>query len=228
MKRRQHVALVEKKRRRFSQPTPMRRPMAAMNERKVADIDTATYQVNTTGTFTLLAVPVLGSDFTQRIGRKITLRTVYIKGRVVTEASTAGPALIAASQHCRMIVFVDMQPNGAAPAVTDLLVSATPASQLNLNNRDRFKIIRDKEFVLDPYIVSFTATTAYASAPNQVKFCKVFKKINVETIFNATNGGTIADITSGALYMFWIGSNAAGTNTDSNFIGSTRVRYNDS
>lgn len=196
-------------------------------ERKVQDLDTTTYQVNTTGVFVLLALPTVGADFNQRVGRKVTQRTVYVKGRVQSEPSgIIGQTGAVAAQHCRMVIFADLQPNGAAPAVTDLLVSATPASQLNLNNRDRFKVYCDKEYVLDPYLLSSTATQSYASTTNQVKYVKKFKRINLETIFS-TSTGAIADITSGALYMFWIGSAVAGANVDANFIGSTRVRYTD-
>lgn len=193
-------------------------------ERKVNDIDTATYQVNTTGTFTLLALPTVGADFNQRVGRKIMLRTVYIKGRVQCENAGSLSPTATTSQQCRMIIFADLQPNGAAPAVTDLLVSATPASQLNLNNRDRFKIYCDKEFYLDPFLIPAAGTSMYLNRSGQV--LKKFKKIQLETIFS-TSTGSISDITSGALYMFWIGSAPAGANTDANFIGSTRVRYTD-
>lgn len=197
-------------------------------ERKVNDIPVATYQVNTTGSITLLANPQLGSDFNNRIGRKIMLKSVYIRGYVVSEASANGPAVaFNNAQQCRFILFCDMQPNGAAPAVTDLLNTANPASHLNLNNRDRFKIYSDKEFVLDPYFLVTTATQASAAMTNQVKTFKKFKKLNLEVIYNSTNGGTIADINSGALYMLWIGSQAAGTNTDANAVLSTRVRYLD-
>jgi len=196
-------------------------------ERKVNDIGTATYQINTTGSITLLANPALGSDFNNRIGRKVVLKSVYIKGKIQTENSLATTAGDTVAQQGRFIIFCDMQPNGAAPAVTDLLVAALPSSQLNLNNRDRFKIYSDKEYVFDPYHVNITATTAYASTGRQIYNVKKYKKLNLEMIFNATNGGTIADINSGALYMLWIGDVAAGANTDLNAIVSTRVRYAD-
>lgn len=194
-------------------------------ERKVNDIDTATYQVNTTGSFTLLCLPTVGADFNNRVGRKITLKSVYIKGMVLNEQSVTPSAGANGPQHLRMVIFYDCQPNGAAPAVTDLLNSATPASQLNLNNRDRFKILADKEYVMDPTVYSVTATQSVAAFSNQAKYVKKYKKLNLETIFSTSTGG-IADITSGALFMFWIGSRAAGAG-DANFIGSTRVRYAD-
>lgn len=191
-------------------------------ELKVNDIDTTTYNVSTTGSFTILANPQLGSDMNGRIGRKVTLRSFYIKGRIQIENAGALTVSVAPAQQCRMIVFQDMQPNGATPAVTDLLVSATPASHLNLNGRDRFKIYCDKEFVFDPML-----TTATLSNFNRtVGMVRKYKKINMDMVFTGS-AGTIADIASGALYMFWIGSQAAAANTDCNFIGATRVRYSD-
>ena len=126
-----------------------------------------------------------------------------------------------------MIIFIDLQPNGAAPAVTDLLNEALPSSQLNPNNRDRFLIVKDKTFYFDPVINQTTASQAQAAFNRTGYDIKVYKKCNLETIFNGTNGGSIADITSGAIYMMWIGSTAAGANTDVNAIVSTRCRYID-
>lgn len=197
-------------------------------EKKAFDIGVATYNANSTGSFTALAVPVLGSDFTNRIGRKICLKSMYLRGNVCLENAHDGDVNVATnSQMARMIIFVDLQPTPATALVaTDLLVSAHPASQLNLNNRDRFRIICDKQWCFDPYWTSNVASTAYAGFNSTMKPIKKFKKLNIETVFNGTNGGTIADINSGALYMFWIGETGAGAN-DVNAILSTRVRYTD-
>lgn len=206
-----------------------RRIFGSLSESKVSDNSTATYQINTTGSFTLLHIPQLGSDFNARIGRKTFMKSLYIRGRVTTEATTGASIaadINAGPQHFRMIIFVDLQPNGATPGVTDLLVEALPSSQLNLNNRDRFKVIKDKNWYVDPIVTNATPKTFSAFNKTGDVF-KTYKKLGQEVIFNATNGGTIADITSGALYMFWIGNQAAGTQTDGNAIVSTRVRYTD-
>lgn len=196
------------------------------NERKVSDLAVTTYQVNQGGTFTLLHAPVPGTDYTQRIGRRTVPKSVYIRGHVVLEqAFNLAAATTTFAGQARMILFIDYQPNAATPAVLDLLVSATPESQLQLNNRDRFKILKDKLFEFDPIIVVGAGTevefnrTAYP--------LKCYKKLNMETIFNAGTAGTIADITSGALYLFWIGSWAAGASSDGVAVVSTRVRFLD-
>lgn len=196
-------------------------------ESKVSDIDTTTINISTTGSFTLLHVPVPGSDMTQRIGRKTWIKNTYIRGRVQTEAAgqTAATTIQTTAHHARLIVFVDKQPNGATPAVTDLLKEALPESQLNLNNRDRFSILRDQCYVFDPY--ANNSGVGGSSESNQVALVKEFVKVKQECIFNSNTDGDIDNINSGALFMFWIGSGTAGTNTDDNAIVSVRTRYLD-
>lgn len=188
--------------------------LRSTGEKKVIDTSVNTYQVNTTGSFTLLNGCVQGSDYDDRIGRKIVMRSVFIRGMVASEQSinmaTVG-AGGSTSQCARMIVFLDNQPNGAAPAVTDLLNSASPFSQLNLNNRDRFRVLADETFAFGPMKI-FGTTAGFAD--NQSELVERFIRLRHETIYNAGNAGTIGDINSGALYMFWIGDQIAGTVND--------------
>ena len=58
-------------------------------ERKVNDIDTTQYQVNNTGSITLLANPAVGAGFNNRIGRKITLKSLFIRGWVSIQNAVA-------------------------------------------------------------------------------------------------------------------------------------------
>lgn len=208
-------------------PAPVAaRPRARAGELKAIDNDAANYQVNTTGTFTLLNGCVQGTDFDERVGRKILCSSVYIRGSVVLEnANDLSAGVTAGAQQCRMILFVDMQPNAATPATTDLLKEASPTSQLNLNNRDRFRVLKDKTFFMDPLIT--TAANA-SNAFNRTGYnVKVFRRLNIETIYNSGNVGNIGDISSNAIYMFWIGTAVAGTDTDSNAKVSTRLRFTD-
>ena len=59
----------------------------SVGEKKFYDIATAQYGVNTNGSITLLCYPVLGSDYNQRIGRKIIMKSIYIRGLCGAEAS---------------------------------------------------------------------------------------------------------------------------------------------
>lgn len=198
-------------------------------ELKAADTGVTTYQVNTTGTITLLAVPTLGTDYTNRIGRRITLKKLYIRGHVNAEnaenAVTVG-GVETLAQQARMIIVVDRQPNAAVFSITDLLVSARAEAQLNLNNRDRFKVIYDRVFQIPNSIKAAQAAPSLVGNFGGMFKVKCFKKLNLPVQFNSTNGGTIADITSNALYMVWVGTNAAAA-TDVNATVSTRVRFSD-
>lgn len=199
------------------------RSQASNVELKVSDIQVTTYPANLTGSFTLLHIPTLGSDYTNRIGRKTIVKSLYIRGYLaIQQALTPASSFSFGAQEARMIIFWDMQPNGAAPGATDLLNTAQPASQLNLNNRDRFRIIKDKTYTFDPWV---TGTLPQIAMNHTISTMKCFKKLNGEVIFNGTNGGTIADINSGALYMFWIGSNAGAFGVSA--VLSTRVRFDD-
>lgn len=194
-------------------------------ERKVFDVTTGTIDVLTLGSIVELCIPQLGSDFTQRIGRKILMKSLYLRYMVgvkeafnMTVGSTIAPGL------CRLIVFVDYQPNGAVPTVTDLLAGTSPLAQLNLNNRDRFKILRDITHTFDAFqLLAANASPAWCKT---ITCNEVYKKINVECIFNATSGGTVADINSGALYTLFISTNPGG-GTHYQYSMTSRVRYTD-
>lgn len=196
-------------------------------EQKVSDVSPASISVDTGGVFTLLHAPQPGTDMTNRIGRKTCPRSIQIRAQVNVTPAATGTPVVCAAQTARWILFVDFQPSGAAPAVTDLLTAASPFAHINLNNRDRFKILRDKIFPMGPVFFSDTATQSYITGENMCKSFKLFKRLQgIETIFNTGSAGTIADISSGALFSLWIGSVAAGTN-DCVAVQTSRVRFDD-
>ena len=195
-------------------------------EQKVIDTAATSYNVNTSGVFLSLNIVNIGADMTQRIGRKICLTSVYIRGFVnIANAKTQPPTVSeVAAQHVRFMLLWDMQPNGAFPTVTDVLATSSTNSPLNLNNRDRFKILADRQYVLDAFL--FDTATSKASACNNIKPFKLYKKLNHETIYNGSTGA-VADITSGNLLAFWLGSDPSALNGPVDFNGSYRVRFID-
>ncbi|AJD07551.1 capsid protein [Sewage-associated circular DNA virus-29] len=182
--------------------------------------------VSTTPVAYLLHNPAQGADYNQRIGRKTVVKSIYIRGRMFVEPVGLTP--LPADQWCpgqqaRLIVFIDYQPNGATPALTDLLNSADPASQLNADNRDRFKVVKDKVFTFGPVCVS---NSDLVSSERSYQDFKFFKKLNLECINNSTSTNAIADIQSGALFAYFIGTNVAGS-TDLVSVWTSRTRYED-
>jgi len=126
-------------------------------ERKVIDVAPGTLVADTTGTITALNLVATGTDFTNRIGRKILMRSIYIRYRVNNFDNSS------VNNCSRVILVSDMQTNGALPAITDVLDTIHAESQVNLNNRDRFRIIWDKIHAIGQF--DTTATQAIAGSP---------------------------------------------------------------
>lgn len=137
-----------------------------------------------------------GTDYTNRISRKVHVTSIQLRGQI-----TIGTA--ATSTMVRFMVVYDYQPNGAVPAITDILDTATSSTQpiaapMNLNNRDRFRVVIDKIRKVD---------TLQSS---RIPF-NFYKNCNYETVYNAAGAG-VATVTSGALWFFAVSAiNAVGT-----------------
>lgn len=181
-------------------------------EKKTIDVDPNTIEITTTPSITLLNGVATGSDFTDRVGRKINLHSWSIRGFLSPTDSLVDTANI------RMMVVLDLQTNGAAPAITDILKSSSPSAQLNLNNRDCFRVLMDKMIVSGPLTAAFVGTPITTPI-------KKYRKIRQEMIFTGTLS-TVASISSGAIWLVMLGNNSAGAGR--NFVWSSRVRFTDS
>jgi len=168
----------------------------------------------TAGTVTLLNGVATGTDFTNRIGRKVCWKSILMNGVLTPTDATSNVSL------ARIMLVWDSQPNGALPAITDVLNAAVPTAPMNLNNRDRFRVLLDKRFVLGPY--NTTATQSVAS--NIIREHHMYKKINLETIFDGTTNA-IGDIQSGSLFLLTIGNQTSPEGA--NWTASIRLRFTD-
>ena len=162
----------------------------------------------TPGATFLLNGLVPGSLANQRIGRKISIKSLYVRATVQLASTSVRGGNI------RMIIFYDKQANATAPAVTELLVDDSFWSPNNLSTRDRFVVLCDHVF---------------DHIGTQDKFSDsavIYKKLNLETMFNAGTAGTIADITSGSIYIMFAQSGTIGTaNPTASWY--SRIRYTD-
>lgn len=193
----------------------LRRAVQSLEEKKVVDTATAVYACSTTGTVTALNLAAQGTDYTQRVGRKTTNVAVQLEGYIQPEDTT--------TNNCksRVLLIYDGQPNGALATIADIFTAATANAFMNLNNRDRFRVLADVNCALGG--ISSTATQSYAQSPS-VHNVSIYRKINLDTIWNNTTG-VIASVGTGALLLVTIGDQAAGVAT--NFVGAARVRFVD-
>lgn len=144
---------------------------------------------------TLINAVAEGSDFTQRIGRKVTWSNFTLRWQVRVNPATPTPS------NLRCMVVYDRQPNGALATFGDILnVSGSTVidetSLQNLNNRDRFWTLMDKVVSVSP------------QGP-EIQFRKKFKRLFTDTQYKGT-GATIADISSGAFYLLFIPDGISG------------------
>lgn len=186
-----------------------------MNEKKTIDIDSTSSNITSTAAVTLISGVATGTDFTDRIGRKIILNSLYVRAYLRPEDDGC------ANNTVRLAIVYDMQTNGAAPAYTDIFKQATTTAQLNLNNRDRFKILYDKLFALGA--VQTTATQAFSNGHNQFSF-KKYIKLRHEMIFSGTTAA-VGSIQTGAMWIVWLGENAAGNGATLGW--TSRIRFSD-
>lgn len=192
-----------------------KKALLGLIEKKVIDTAEAAYACNTTGSVTLVNGCAQGTDFTNRVGRKYTNLSVQMQGKIHPVDTTTG------STKCRVMLVFDTQPNGALPSITDVLTASTSNSFMNLNNRDRFKVLCDHNVVVGA--VSDVATQAFAMSPT-VHNVSFYKKISLETINDGTSAA-IGDIQSGSIFLLTIGDQGAGLGAS--FVGAIRVRFAD-
>lgn len=183
--------------------------------------------VTATNSFALAAgitIPInlmaQGTDINQRVGRKVCMKSVYINMNFFPTNVISANAAQGVFGKCALIY--DSQPNGgaSAAAVTDIYATADPNSPLNLNNRDRFKVIWTKLWTVSSY--NFDATPKIIAGAPQNCFRNGYRKLRHDVIFNGT-GATIGNIATGSLLLVVLCDN----NNNAMYDYYTRVRYSD-
>lgn len=149
-----------------------------------------------------------GSTASTRIGRKVTIKSIYIRWNYNLLPTSVGGA------NARILVVYDRQANAAVPPITEILDTDNFISQNNLANRDRFVTIFDQ--ILD--CVSVAGEYMCAGT--------LYKSLNLDVAFNAGTAGTIGDITSGSIYMF-VAQQGGITIAAPNIDAQVRIRYTD-
>lgn len=174
-------------------------------------VDTsATLAVDTASSVQLLNGIARGDDISERNGRQVVMKALEFKG--VTYATTG----TGVDQIHRILIVYDHQANAAAPTAANILASNAYLSPANLEYRQRFQILADK-------LVYINASAEAATG----KLVNLNKRMNLPVTFNSGDAGTIADITTGSLYLLVLGSVAAGA-TAGSITFTARVRYQDS
>lgn len=162
-----------------------------------------------------LFAPTVGAGLNQRIGRQCKVFKVKVHGHFnvpvqAAQGTADAPCVI------RAMLVQDMQTNSAQMTGAQLMqdTSASAACTLqtfqNPNNFGRFKVLKEKWFTVRDMNLVGSPTAADVVQQGTIIPFKMARKFKFPTLvhFNATNGGTVADIVDNSFHLV-IGTSSA-------------------
>lgn len=196
--------------------------------------------LNTTADIRCVNVLGVGTGDYQRSGTRIEMKSARLTGQLVTAAGSGAPCSI---DYCRVMLVYDRSPTGVLPALTDILqdqdtsgtASTDALSGMNLTNRDRFAMLIDRRFETPQCTVTSSVISGviYPTAPcpdNQVftfdEF-RILKSLEARYLNTASSPPSIADLTTGALYLISVSLVTAAGAEPFALNWNLRLRYTD-
>lgn len=154
-----------------------------------------------------LFAPTVGAALNQRIGRKVKVLKIKIQGTIQTPVQAAQAAADAATS-VRIVLVMDQQTNAAQMTGAQLFQTADSATAglstfQNPNNFGRFRVLKQKRLTLQNPNMTGSPTTAdvvQGSLKVNWKMNVVFSQ-PITVNFNATNGGTVADVIDNSFHV---------------------------
>lgn len=183
----------------------------------------------------LLDMPIEGSSFYNRIARRTRGVALRIRGNIWPSLTNAATP----TQYCRIIIVYDRQPNGALPSLQAVLgdypnggtINTSIMSGINPDNRDRFMVLRDRQFMLPAVGANGVAPTTTSpqfltdiggNKESRLQFDEYIKLNGLETQYKASTGGGIGDISTGSYLIIAMASSSLAS---SPWVLSYQCRY---
>jgi hypothetical protein len=139
------------------------------------------------GTLLLMNALTIGDAVSNRDGSRIVTKEIGFRAKFLNTSTTARPLV-------RMVVVQVKAPNGVAPSTDEILADAgsnvSALSPHNYYEKDRFIFLKDETIVLN-----------YAGQVDSAKMMEFKSNKPIKVTYNSTNGGTIADIETNAVYV---------------------------
>lgn len=190
---------------------------------EVKTIDTATGGMNFDANSAVASCMILlntcatGAAPTQRIGKRIHMKSIAIRGTIAVSTATL-------LERIALLLIYIRTPNQAAtlPAVNTILATQSATALSNRDNASKFKIIRRWDYVL-----SGNSTTP-ATGKENIHIDKFISLKNLTSSWtNASTNGTIGEFEEGALILLSVGNNNNGATTTPTGGFNTRVYFSD-
>lgn len=162
-----------------------------------------------------------GTGATDRIGKNIFIRNVYLRGKVHLPSTDDEDDT---AQRVRIIVYIDSQHNqsASAPALNLLLQKATVDGFYNLEETGRFKYISDKIYTLN----SGAGAPAGGGGPvygTSVRTWKCNFNMNQKITYNGV--GALDDLTNNNIGVYAVCDGITTSAPEVSY--EARIRYTD-
>lgn len=162
--------------------------------------------VSSTGTIDCLSLIAQGTTATTRTGNTVKYARLSLKMLQAANVTTDNNFGVS-----RYIIFRDLQSDGTAPTVAEVLESASVNAFLNNNNKARFTVLKD----------FYLKTSSKTSNTNNVFKCSIPLSHHG---YYKSSGGTIAEVQNDNLFILFI--NWGNTNPP-NYAYTARLRFLD-
>jgi hypothetical protein len=180
-----------------------------------------------------LFAPVTGATIQQRIGRKVYVHKIKVKGTIIQPpaASQANPII---TPFCRLMLVMDTQTNASALNAEDVM-SGGASSRLavqqfqNIDNFGRFKVLKDVTYSFgDTQDTTGTAAAGDMTFNGRIipfKWTYKFKKPLLVN-FNAGASGSVASIVDNSFHIIGLATdNTPGTGENFTMSYNSRVTF---
>jgi len=216
-----------------SQPYVVQKQPSLKPEVKGMDTIVAQSAISSTGTnanIEALNLIQQGSGSYNRVGRKVTLKSIRIKGIAACDAQLTSGGWQGNALRC--ILVWDAQPSGATPVFSDIFGITDQSGNESSSWDDppkydtmaRYKVLKDWTYDFNVQSNALANTNAVRMIQHIDCFLPL---LNLQTVFSQANTPmTIADLQSGALYFI---TRAAATSAATTCLVdfNARLRYND-
>lgn len=152
-----------------------------------------------------------GNGSYNRVGRKISMKSVRLKGLIALSYYNADTTGEITGTVIRMVLVYDKQPSGVLPNFDTVFgrtnQSGTESTQyldpLKYDNMNRFQVLRDCCYTLNPVLANSNSGTTDVTNLF-AEFDEYVKLGGRETVYSGQSSPcTIADISSGGLYVYF-------------------------
>jgi len=187
-------------------------------EKKCMDVN-VNQRFTVSGGILPLNLTLVGAGIVNRIGNKITMKSVHLRGVIQFDPLQTGNAT---PELLRLLVVYDRQPNGVTPPLAAIIqgldrnntsLGSSTFQPMNIANSERFLMLADIMHYIpnnNSTIVGLrpieTALLPY-SGNKEAHFSRFIRLKDLETQYQGSSG-VVGDLSSGALWLVAFTSNA--------------------